>query len=420
MSDHHDPPSQAPRPTPASPLERYKAVDILRGFAVFGILVANMASYSGRSTTPDVFVDSLDQWIVNLSRFLVEAKFYSLFSLLFGWGMALQMGRARAKGVPFVPIYVLRMLALLLIGILHGILLWTGDILTLYAVLGLFLLLFRNLSPRAILVASAIFLVSRILVTLPGGLVQTVLQSYNDATSFLRSTTYAGALYATGSYWEVTRLRLQEFLAMNSWFLYFFGPVFSMFLLGLYVGKRRIVEEMDQHLPLIRRVMWAGLAIGLGFNALFVWSTNHTDALPAEYAQTVRVGARTIAAPAMMLFYACGILLLTRRQSWLRRLSPLANVGRMALSNYLLQSFLITLIFYGYGLGLYGQVDPSFGLLVSVLFFLMQLRWSAWWLERFQYGPAEWFWRLLTYGRRPPLRINEEADSLKPLPVIGP
>ncbi|MDX1436392.1 MAG: hypothetical protein R3335_06260, partial [Anaerolineales bacterium] len=235
---------------PVEPESRYTYIDILRGFAVFGILVANMASYSGRSSLPGVFAESLDQWIVNLSRFFVEAKFYSLFSLLFGWGMALQMRRAHARGTKFVPVYVRRMLGLLLIGMLHGIFIWTGDILTLYAILGLLLLLFRNLSPRRILLASVLFLLLRIVLTLPAGPIGSLQDAYANATSFMRGDTFPDSLFASGTYWEITRLRFQEFMGANSWLLYFIGPVFSMFLLGLYIGKRRIVEEREKHLPL--------------------------------------------------------------------------------------------------------------------------------------------------------------------------
>jgi uncharacterized protein len=133
---------------PTKPSERVEFVDILRGFAVFGILVANMAAYSGRSTDPANWTEWLDITIVNAIRFLIEAKFYSLFSFLFGWGMAVQMIRAQAKNRPFIPLYLRRLTILLLIGIIHGTLIWFGDILTAYALLGFILLLFRNRSPR--------------------------------------------------------------------------------------------------------------------------------------------------------------------------------------------------------------------------------------------------------------------------------
>ena len=120
-----------------------------------------------------------------------------------------------------------------------------------------------------------------------------------------------------------------------------------------------------------------------------------------------------------MLFYVTAIILLTRREVWLERLRPLAAVGRMALTNYLMQSVILTLFFYSYGLGLYGQTDPSFGLIITVLLYVGQMRFSAWWLEKYQFGPMEWLWRTLTYGRRQPLRHGETYQNLKPNALLA-
>ena len=384
---------------PVTAQQRIEFVDILRGFAVLGILVANMAGYSGLSTNVQAWSDTLDRAILILTRFWVEAKFYSLFSFLFGWGMAVQLARAQARSGRFVPLFVRRMLILLAFGLIHGLFIWSGDILSLYAVYGLLLLAFRNRSERGLLLGTGLALLLSIVVTLPGEAMGAFRDWYQEATAFLRTGALAEQLYATGTYRQITGLRFQEVLAGRSWFIYTFGNIFGMFLLGLYVGKRRIFHNIDRHLSLVHKVVWLGLVAGAIFNGLYVWVTLRPHIVPPDAYMFVSRGARTIGAPALMLFYVSAIILLYRNQTWRQRLAPLAAVGRMALSNYLLQSVLCTLIFYSYGLGLYGRIDPLLALILTILILVAQIRFSQWWLERYRFGPMEWVWRSLTYGR---------------------
>jgi Zn-dependent M28 family amino/carboxypeptidase len=237
-----------------------------------------------------------------------------------------------------------------------------------------------------------------------------------DLTDFLRSDTYPQSLYATGNYLQITQRRIQDFISFNSQPIYFFGNIFGMFLLGLYVGKRRIFQEFRQHLLLLRRVMWAGLGIGLTLNGAYVSTIIWPERVPLEYYQLVQGSARTIGAPALMLFYVSAIILLVQKDAWRRRLAPLANLGRGALSNYLLQSILCTLLFYNYGLGLTGQVSPAFGLILTLVIYWLQIRISEWWFDRYQFGPLEWVWRTLTYGGRQPLRHGETFGHLETTP----
>ncbi len=396
-----------PQSHPVLPDERLTLIDVLRGFAVFGILAANIYSFSGAAYTPAAWSEPLDKAIVTATRFLIEAKFYSLFSFLFGWGMAVQMLRAETRSVRFVPRYIWRLLLLFAIGLLHATFLWTGDIVARYALFGFLLLLFRKRSARFLLVSIALSLALSILLAFPGEIMDAVRNQYTLLTDFLRSARYSPSLYTTGSYLEVTRLRWEEYLSYMASFLYSFGNVFAMFLLGLLAGKQRFFQNLEQRLSSIRRMTWLALGIGLVFTSLHVWSILHPEWVRSENQRLAYVGSRTIGAPALMLFYVGAITLLYQQETWRIRLSPLANVGRMALTNYLLQSFTATLIFYGYGIGLYGRTDPTFGLILTILIFLAEFRFSEWWFERYQYGPVEWVWRAFTYGRRPPLRQGE-------------
>jgi uncharacterized protein len=399
---------------PVASHERIELIDVLRGFAVFGILVANMASFSGQPPGPGAWYQVADKTIFILTRFLIEAKFYSLFSFLFGWGMAVQMIRAQSKGKAFLPRYMRRLLVLLLFGVIHGTLIWVGDILTLYAMLGFLLLLFRNRSPRFLLAASVSFLIASILLTLPLEAVQDFRTWYTDITYYFRQLQFPNGLYLTGSYLEVTRRRIQEYLAHNSNVIFSFGNVFGMFLLGLAVGKFGFFQNIERYLPRVRKGIWIALTMGLLFNAVFVSATLWPNRFPADYWQTFRVGARTIGAPALMLFYIAAIVLLYQDKRWRQRLTRLAPVGRTALSNYLFQSVLLTMIFYSYGLGFYGRIDPTTGLILTLLIYLLQIGLSAWWLDRYRFGPVEWLWRTLTYGYAQPLMNRWSFEKEKP------
>ncbi|MEJ2011191.1 MAG: M20/M25/M40 family metallo-hydrolase [Anaerolineales bacterium] len=408
------------QPKPTGQSERIELVDVLRGFAVFGILVANMASFSGMFSNPGAGGRPLDQTIVTLIHFFVQAKFYSLFSFLFGWGFALQMRRAEQRGSAFLPLYIRRLLALLLFGVIHGTLIWTGDILTFYALLGFLLLLFRRRSIRFLLAASAIALVLAIVLTLPWEAVASFREAFQDFVSPVVLNRYSQTLYTDGTFLDITRLRIQDFLAGTAYSFYAFGNVFAMFLLGLAAGKARLFTQLKDHLPRLRRALIPVLLSGVLFNTLFVLSNRQPDLFPDAYQNTIRVGARTIGAPLLMIGYVMTITLLFQKQNWRRKLKQLAPVGRTALSNYIFQSIVCTLIFYDYGLGFYGQLGPAGGLLLTLAIYAVQIRLSAWWLERFLYGPLEWLWRTLTYGVPPVLNRRYPFESALRQPVADP
>jgi len=401
-------------PTPTQSNERIEFVDILRGFALFGVLAMNMKAYSGHSFTISTIADSIDRTTVVLLQFFFQAKFYSLFSFLFGWGMATQLVRAADRGTRFIPVYLRRIFILLGIGVIHGLFIWKGDVLTVYALLAPLLVLFRNRSSKTLLISSVACLTLSVVMVLPGETMDAVRLWYNEHTNFLRHNTLPLQLYATGTYTEILKLRQELFTGMFSGFIFWFGNIFSMFLLGLYVGKRGIFKNIREHLPLVRKVMWIGLILGLFFNGIFLRTNLQPNWLPGEYTRLATSGARTIGAPALMLFYVCVIVLLVQKETWISRLTSLAPVGRMALTNYLMQSVICTLIFYGYGLGLYGEISPTVGLITSIIIYLGQMRFSTWWMERYQFGPLEWLWRSLTYRKRQPILQGQTSSPTHP------
>jgi uncharacterized protein len=391
---------------PARPTERIEVIDILRGVSILGVILMNMLGYAGYGT-PFQEMQAVNRVVVWLITFFVQAKFYTLLSFLFGWGMATQMERAASRGRRFVPLYVRRLLALLLIGLVHAILIWDGDILVTYALLGFPLLLFRKRSDRTLLIAVVVCMLIPVLISTPGP-GETFRAAYARLTEPLRHQPPAG-IYTEGSYLEFTLHRLQSLRSFYSQAVYWATHVFGMFLLGLYAGRRRIFHNISAHLPLFRQVMWGGLIVGVVCNLIFVSVSASPGRVSVAYYPLATRGARTIGGPALCLFYISAIVLLVQRRAWRDQLAPFAAVGRMALSNYLAQSVFCTLFFYGYGLGVYGKLGPTITLVLTLVIYRVQMALSGWWLERYQFGPAEWLWRSLSYGRLQPLKPRKRA-----------
>lgn len=401
-------PPVAPNAEPITQAERVGVIDVLRGFALFGILMVNMAAFKAPvfGTSGDVGVfDQVALWLV---AFGFQTKFYVLFSFLFGYGLSVQMNRAAASGTPFVPRFLRRLLGLLLLGVAHALLLFTSDILAGYALLGGVLLLLRNTPDKVLLRAAAALIGGTVLVLAVFGTV--VALSPDDlGTATNQSAEVARSVEAyRGTAAEVIAQRLREYPGTLAFVLFGQGPtVLAMFFVGLWAGRRRLFERVDDFVPPLRRIFAVGLVVGVP-GALF-WATFRTVNgfnFNAGFFWASAVDFAT--APFLSAVYVSMIVLLYRTPAWQRRLAPLAPVGRMALSNYLFQSLVGALLFTGYGLGLYGRVGAALGVLLSLAIFAVQIPLSTWWLRRFRFGPAEWLLRSFTYARLQPLRAESE------------
>jgi len=406
---------------PASPGDRILVVDVVRGAAVLGILLVNMLSFSGASRTATQDMGAADRLVTLGIQFLAQAKFYTMFSFLFGWGMALQMKRAQHQGADVRSFYVRRLAILLAIGLAHAILIWEGDILVHYAVLGVLLLAFRNRSSRFLLTAALVLVLIPVVVSAPGpGAI--IREWQGGLVAPLRRDVVQGHqanVYVTGSYAELVVQRMKAVALGYARVLSWAPHILGMLLLGFYVGRRGILGDIDTHRPLLRRVLWAGLSLGLTLNVVFVVASDNPTLFPPAYRELAQRGARTIAGSALSVFYVVLIVLLTRRERWMARLAPLAAVGRTALSNYLLQSVACTLLFYGYGMGLYGQLGPATTVIIALLLFRAQIAVSTWWTARYRFGPAEWLWRSLAYARFQPWKPAAQPTPPAVRPVDG-
>ena len=413
-----------PPPPPVEPLapvaasERVEIIDILRGMALFGILAANMRGFAGPALTyfePHLYWTALHDRIAQafIDTF-VQGKFITIFAFLFGVGFAVQLERAATRSGKFGRTYVRRLLILLIFGLIHGLLIWWGDILFVYALTGLLLLLFRRRGNRALAAwAIAAYLVMPLLMMGaftasrmghgPKGPPKPTAEALHKLTD----------TFAHGSWTQIESERARDAVRRNWAFTpIFFTHVLALFLAGTLAWRKGFFTPSRESLTKYRRVMWIALVIGVSGNVAITILRWRGD-IPNMPTTPLAAGLAllgSVATPALSTAYICLVILLCQSEVWLVRLRRFGAVGRTALSNYLLQSLLGTFIFYSYGLGFFGRFGPEPLLVLTIVIFAMQVVLSRWWLGRFRYGPAEWLWRSLTYGRRLPL-VREASPA---------
>lgn len=382
-------------------------LDVLRGFAIFGMFMVNMTADLDWGESYRVLgVESVDRATIIFVDLLLNGRFITIFSVLFGIGFFVQLERAKAKGVAFVTIYLRRILGLMLIACLGVILGMRTGILIDYAFFGVLLLLFRNQSPRTLLFILVLcFFIAK---------TPTLMDTYAGpsasevTTEQIELTERNIILY--GSFPEVVALstsKLVDYLTSFRQRLSDFD-ILGLLLLGLYVGRCGFVYNSETRVLFARRVLpWlAGVGtVGvLTFIYLEHFLSSAWDELPLSSIKWL-FGWNLGMIP-LGLAYAAGITLLMNQSRWERYLLPLASVGRLALSNYIFTNLVYAVLSYGWGFGLYGQMRPATGLLIVLLLMPVQISFSQWWIQRFRFGPFEWCWRTMTYGRLQKIRLG--------------
>ncbi len=409
-----------PKIAPVASSERIMLLDVLRGFAIFGILMVNMQYFfmpitsmlAGHIATTDA--GRISEGFI---KYFFEGKFYVLFSMLFGYGFWLFIKRKRSGGGSIIPLYRRRLLVLLLFGAVHIVLLWPGDILFFYALFGFLLILFRNRNERSLLKwALVLVLVPKILMALMVIIFQFAqtdpaaaeamaagLQEREEYIAGFVSQAYS--VYSGGTFTRIAAMRISEFQLMLPGVLFFYPVVLAMFLVGVWASRRNIFGNYRENLPFFRKAFRWGLGTGLIFNAIYVYTFFRTETMGMPdiwgLLSTVFHAAGGIA---FLAFYVSAIVLLIERGKFNIPAKYLAPVGRMALTNYLLHSIICTTLFLPYGFGLFGRITVVEGILLSILIFGLQIPFSRYWLEHFNYGPFEWLWRSLTYGNWQPFK----------------
>lgn len=412
---------------PVAVTQRILTLDVLRGIGLMGILIAHAPLFL-QPVQYEVLaapeLAGLDRVTETLIGMLFEGKFVTLFSFLFGIGVALQMRRAQEAQRPFAPFFVRRMLVLLAIGVVHVVAFWWGDILIYYALLALWLVPLRRAPPRRLLRLALIAVLAP--VVLSAGLVATerIAASIPDGAAQLERTYQATLSSAETGAAEAVRVYGGDDVAamvrqrIGDWAFATFGlllegmlfVVLASFLLGLYVGRSGLLAGVESdHRRIVQRVRTWGFVVG-AIGTVTWWAARPDTRLePGGVEELLSTAGYVVGTPALALAYAATVTLALREPWWRRRLRPMEALGRTALSSYLLQSAIMTSLAYGYGGDLYARVGSTESRLIALAIVTVQVPLAIAWTRRYRYGPIEWLWRSLSYGKRQPWRTAEES-----------
>ncbi|WP_328770511.1 DUF418 domain-containing protein [Streptomyces sp. NBC_00286] len=388
------PPTRAPRRD-----GRVREIDVLRGFALLGILLVNVQAMAGPHMGPGgqpitSRADEVAAWLVTA---LVGSKFYLLFSFLFGYSFILQWASAERAGVAFAPRHVRRLACLFLLGLAHGVLLFDGDVLMIYAVLGLVLFAVRDIAPRTAVWAAAWFVAGASVCLLARGLI-TVAFSEPARPQDIAAWGHEMVTAYRGDPGSIVQANLQSLRGRLGGNIVYSADVLAAFLVGLAAGTRGVLAAPFRYRARMVRIVAWGLPIGLaGSVFMAVCRDGPLDSRWYDVGSAVGV----LTAPALTAAYVCGLLLLLHTRPGRRVGDALAPAGRLALTNYLTQSLVMALVFTGYGLAGYGRYGTVAVLAGCCVLYAAQLAFSRWLTRHVGYGPAEWLLRAVTLAHRP-------------------
>ena len=400
--------------SPTQKNNRIDYLDILRGLAIFFIFTANIPFFSGiwffqnDSSIREINLPT-DEVFDFIMYTLVDGKFYSIFSLLFGIGCVIQHHNLTSKGKAFAPFFRKRMFWLLVMGLIHLFLFWPGDILTLYAVLGFLLIWFVNKSNKTLLITATILILFPVInwlfvhysgVFYAGYFYQKSAEIYQyfgmpvtefngnlepDFSAFLLNTNLT-------DYFKMGLgngfVRIARILDEGREF-----KVFGVFLIGIWAGRDILKGNLLDNSAFLKKVFIIGLVVGLPMNLIRTYLEFYTESSETRLYHIFTYAFGTVP---LALGYAAGIALLCKKEvSFLNWFKP---IGKMALTNYLLQTIISITIFYGIGFNFVGKFGFTIVMAIAVTIFIAQIIFSKIWLKHFKYGPMEWLWRKLTYG----------------------
>lgn len=341
-----------------------------------------------------------DKWIRIFLDLFIETKFFSIFSFLFGLGFYIFMSRAEKKGKRFYVLYIRRLSMLAIFGFMHLVFLWYGDILLNYSLAGLILLFFYKRKTKTILTLIMIFTV--LLISLLSLNFFTTPEEIQEEIQLLQTAGSGKVEEAIENYHNASYLEWINYRFTNEVIPVIQNLAFSiltslfLFLIGLYIGKKQIISDFTLHKTLAKRVWWVSLIISIPISILIVFF--HLDVFKLGVLNEILIQVFvTISGLSLSLFYITTILFLLQRDKWRSLLHPLSYVGRMALTNYIIQTLIGVGIFTGFGL--FGEINLGLGIMISLIVFPLQILFSYLWLKYFKYGPLEWLWRSATYWK---------------------
>lgn len=389
--------------------KRIFEIDGIRGFALLGILMMNIMSFAGpdiddsfSGTRSEIYTGFWNELSLFLINTFVTANFYTMFSFLFGLGFYIFLSRAEKKKQSTSVLFLRRIGLLLIFGLLHGILLWYGDILWTYAITGLFLLLFYKFKPKVNLIIAVSLLVIMTIMIILSVAAAYMMEMYNSGTG-LETEGFVFSLHMTetilnGSYGDLVSMNAIILGLSAAGAIFVIPNVLAMFLLGLYAGQKGYFNNLRKSLGLLKKVAVIGIGIGLPvkiFTGYLTTYQSHDDV----FVQLAQLSS-TIGGPLMSLGYIAALALILLKLPKL--VSLLQPVGQMALTNYIGQTVIMLVIFYVFGL--FNSVNAVWFIPIAIGVFILQLLLSHFWMKYFSYGPLEWLWRSFTYFKIMPLR----------------
>lgn len=407
---------------PVLSADREKIMDVLRGFALLGIFIANLHHLSlfDSKNVSGVLHYASDDVVDFFHRVLVEGKFYSIFSLLFGWGVSQQIYRASQKNINALPTVRRRLGWMLLLGFLHLFLLWPGDIVAFYAMLGFVLLLFRKMSDKNLLKCGvAFFLLPIALYALkmlfpdlnaPAGIVYEAGVAVEN--KLLGNANTSSRLESTASWILIWKNNIAGFFFRYG-YLFFVSriwKVLGVFMIGFMLGRNDNLKKLIANKKILNYIILFGLLIALPANFLMAYymgfEDDYWDMKMNGFYQTLfyAIGVAPLA-----FAYAALIIRWFQTKNGNKILSVLQPVGKMAFSNYILQSIIGITVFFGVGFAKGGQLGPTSWTIFAIAVYLCQIFISYIWLSYFNFGPIEWIWRSLTYKKWQPMKKTAKA-----------
>jgi uncharacterized protein len=369
--------------------ERIELLDILRGFALLGMLIIHLSDFTNHDHPTANSITDL---------FLAN-KALSIFSMLFGMGFAVQMLKMQTTGRPFMFMYIRRMIILFLIGAANWCLvLGSGDVLTTYALYGLMLLLLSRMSTTTAVILAMLFVALNLGRAPIIRTINTAFDAPARRAAIVRKnggvsvTAQLKQAVKTGTYTEIVTLQARQFRNYKTDPAIWVGSIvvptyyFPMFLLGFAAVNGGLVAAIDARRRFVTRLMWSALVIGILTNPLPYLN------LKVNLPQWITLLSFLLSGPSLAIFLVDGGLVS-------RLLRPLRWPGRMGLTNYVAHFAIVITIYYGFGFGLMNRISIYQAWGLAVVIFAAIWIWSYLWLSRFPYGPLEWLWRILTYGK---------------------
>ncbi|ASN06550.1 DUF418 domain-containing protein [Virgibacillus necropolis] len=380
-------------------------IDAARGFAIFGIFMVNVGAFSApyfmHGGEGEAWPGPINHLLQGIIDVFFQASFYTLFSLLFGFGFQIMIDSLVKKGGPVYRILFRRMLILIGFGLVHAFLIWYGDILLSYATIGLLLLLFVKVKNKT-LVTWAVLLMGASVTYYT-----MYLYEFRQYLGFVDQEAIKQAIvsYQSNSFTEIWSQNYADWQYANGGisFLFLTSTLLPLFLVGMFIARKRWLHDLDR----FQKVLKFGWFISLVFFLVLKLG-------PYAYGNPIWFSfiQDNIGGSASALFYIFSIGLLAKTDLGMKVIRPFVHVGRMSLTNYISQSVIMFILFYGVGFALYGTVSPLEGVIIVVIVYTLQVFASRWWFNHYQFGPLEWIWRGLTYNKKQAFRkrVNREES----------